>query len=186
VNRKAGAAIATITVAGGLVVACAHVTHSVTHASKPAASASPSAAPVSPPAVIYKYLPFGQAQFNAAYTAAGHAGAQYETFSYTDTPASYGSRIAPYVTPGYLTALEQTFGNAQATAARGKAKEQSSAMAAVTSMRAFGPTSITFITYIKQADPVTQDSGDYAITVQTTDGKQWLVSEIAPASEGNS
>jgi hypothetical protein len=175
-------AAAAIVLAGLVVVILTGCSHSASpHSAAPRPNASHSTQ-----TDIYKLLPFSQNQLDVAYTSAARASAAYQTFSYTDTPASYGSREAQWVTPTYLSYLEQTFGNPAATTARARLLEHSSATSSVLSIRTFGPTSITFITHIAQTDPVTHDSGDYAVTVATTDGRGWLVSDIEPAAAGNS
>lgn len=161
--------------AAGVIAGCSH----------PAPKAAPAPRTAAQPG-IYTLLPFSQAQLGTAYTAAARASSAYETFTWTDTPAAYGNRAAAWVTPSYLTYLEQTFGNATAEAARSRAHEHSTATSSVLSIRTFGPASITFIVSITQTDPDTNDSGGYAVTTQTTDGTHWQVNDIEPAAAGNS
>ena len=175
-GRRIAGVIAAGALVAGAAIACSH---SAGH-SAPQATVSHAAQ-----ADIFRLLPFNQAQLDAAYTSAAKASAAYETFTYTDTPATYGNRISAWVTPAYLTYLQQTFGNQVATAARGKLREHSTATSTVLSIRTFGNTSITFITAITQNDPATNDSGNYAVTVTTTDGKAWQVNDIEPAGAGN-
>lgn len=174
--RQAAAGTAVAALLTGGAIACGHAAPRT--APRPAGTAAQQN--------IYTLLPFSQTQLNTAYTAAARAGAAYETFTWTDTPAAYGSRAAAWVSPSYLTYLEQTFGNATAEAARARTHEHSTAASSVLSIRTFGPASITFIVSITQTDPDTNDSGDYAVTAQTADGTHWQVNDIEPAGAGNS
>jgi hypothetical protein len=175
-GRRVAGALASAALAAAAVTACSHA------AAPPRPAAHP---PASTPG-IYALLPFSQNELALARTSAQRAAAGYQTFSYADTPQTYEGRLSPYVTAQYGAYLEQLFGNQTATAARNSAHEKSTATSAVQSIRTFGPTSITFVVYIAQHDPDTNESGSYAVTVATTDGTQWQVSDIEPAAAGNS
>jgi hypothetical protein len=58
---------------------------------------------------IYSWLPFTQADLDSAANATLAFVAADETFSYADTPLSFGHRLSSLVTATFLTTLEQGF-----------------------------------------------------------------------------
>ncbi|HEY2550750.1 MAG TPA: hypothetical protein VGI64_09255 [Streptosporangiaceae bacterium] len=155
----------------------------------PAASPSPGG-PVSPSTVpdIYRWLPFTQAELSTAAARAVAFGRDYGTFSYTGDAASYLAPMRGLVT----SQLAQVIGRAYATpgvaSERASKQQVSTGSAAITSLRAFGHSSITFVVAVTER--VTDTSGrsssttDYAVTV-TGGAASWQVSDVELASAGN-
>jgi len=72
---------------------------------------------------------------------------------------------------------------------RVRAKQVSTGTSSISSLRAFGSSSITFVVAISQkitdTRGVSRSTGQYAVTV-TGSGSSWQVSDIELASAGNS
>ncbi len=137
---------------------------------------------------IYHWLPFSQADLANAASAATHAGGYYDTFSYTENAAAYGSRMSNVVTSQYLQVLENDYSTYGVAKQRTEDKEVSTASAVINSLRSFGSSSLTFVVtisqHIQQASGTSSPSGQYAVTVVNTGGT-WQVDQIQPASAGN-
>ena len=58
---------------------------------------------------IYQWLPFSRHDLANAATATAQAAGYYDTFSYTENGASYGSRMSNLVTSQYLQVLESDY-----------------------------------------------------------------------------
>lgn len=161
--------------------------------SSPSGSGSPGASgPATPPGVgaapdIYNWLPFSQASLASAAGTAVRFGNAYGTYSYAESTSSYLAPLRPLVT----AQLAQLVGRAYATpglaAARASGRQASTASTAIVSLRAFGPSSLTFVVAISER---TSGAGaglqivDYAVTL-TGAGAAWQVSDVEPASAGN-
>ncbi len=137
---------------------------------------------------IYQWLPFSQAGLANAASAATQAAGFYDTFSYTENTAAYGSRMSNVVTSQYLQVLENDYSTYGVAKQRTEDKEISTASAVINSLRSFGSSSLTFVVtisqHIQQASGTSAPSGQYAVTVVNTGGT-WQVDQIQPASAGN-
>jgi hypothetical protein len=161
------------------------------HRSPPSHSASPapSQQPVPPgTASIYQWLPFTQAGLASAASVTTTFSKDYGTFSYSQSASSYLAPMRPLASSGLLGVIGRAFAAPGLAATRTSSKQVAVGSASILSLRAFGPTSITFVVAITQQ--ITQSSGnshqsaDYAVTV-TGAGTSWQVSDIELASAGN-
>jgi 3-oxoacyl-ACP reductase-like protein len=169
-----------------------------TPASTPSAAA-PATTTQAPPAVqasaaaaggpdIYAWLPFTQQNLAAAASVAVRFGVDYNTFTYTESATDYVGAMGDLVTSqlaGTLRAVYQTPGVAKL---RNSQKQVSSGTAVISSLRAFGPSSLTFILTAGQrlatSNGTSNASTQYAVTV-TGSGSSWQVSDIELESAGN-
>jgi hypothetical protein len=160
------------------------------HRSAPPAPTGPAAtgSPAATGPDIYQWLPFTQAGLAAAASVVVEFGAAYGTFSYTQDAAAYGAAMRPYTAPQLLAQIETAYAAAGVAAARTGGKQVSAGSAVIESIRAFGPTSLTFVVQVTQQLTAlsgrSQTSASYAITL-TGNGASWQVSDIELASAGN-
>jgi hypothetical protein len=171
-----------------------------TRSSVPAHSPAPTPSPVpsatrpvgaaigSAPADIYRWLPFTPSGLAAAASVVTRFGDGYQTFSYSQTAAGYLAPMRGLITSTLAQQLASGYSAPGVTNLRVSHKQVSTASAAITTLRAFGPSSITFIVAITQR--LTDSSGqsettiDYAVTATGSAGS-WQVSSIELASAGN-
>jgi hypothetical protein len=154
-------------------------------------------APTVPPparfktANIYNWLPFTQADLDAAANVTVAFAAQYETYSYTDTAAKYGQQLSSYVTPTFLTSLQQTF---QLGLPKWKQQQFTSKTGGtISSIASFGgqpQASITFNVAVTQQTTASgqapaSSTSSYQVTVVAV-GSGWQVNDIEQAGVGNS
>ena len=155
--------------------------------SQPAAQPSPGGSPGAAPD-IYQWLPFTPADLaSAARTTIAFAVA-YGTTSYTEPVGGYLARMRPLTTATLLGQIGLAYSTPGVASARTASRQVATATAAITSLRAFGPGSITFVVAITQqvsssTGRSTQRAG-YAVTLTGT-GTSWQVSAIQLASVGN-
>lgn len=163
--------------------------------SRPSVSASaPAGSPTaSPPDQtgpdIYQWLPFTQAGLAAAASVVTRFGAAYGTFSYTESADAYAASLQAMAAPQLVAQIKAAYSTQGVAAARTAARQLSAGSAVIESLRAFGPTSLTFVVLVTQR--LTQQSGrsqvatSYALTVTGT-GASWQVSDVELAGAGNS
>src|ERR1700729_1284525 len=125
---------------------------------------------------IYQWLPFTQPQLGNAASAV------------TEFCAAYVATMRNLATSELSQVLGQGFSAPGVAAERTSKKQVSTGSTVINSLRAFGPTSITFVATINQEitdtggrSPVT---GQYAVTVVEV-GSGWQVNDIELASAGN-
>jgi hypothetical protein len=149
----------------------------------------PSAAPQASPHVnIYKWLPFTQQDLARAAAVTTRFGADYGTFSYTQSAARYVAAMNGLITGELAQTLQNAYATPGVAALRSRQKQVSSGTAVIDSLRAFGPSSITFVVTVNQKLTTTRgtsnSSTQYAVTA-TNAGGSWQVSDIELASAGN-
>jgi hypothetical protein len=189
----------------GYFLAVPALTHS--HGSAQAAT-SPSATPpavtsVPPAAVptvtasaaaagsvdIYSWLPFTQHDLATAASVAVQFSIDYNTFTYTETAAGYVAKMGGLVTGQLATTLQTDYQTPGVAKLRTSQKQVSTGTASIISIRAFGPSSLTFIVNAGQrlvtTNGTTSGSTQYAVTV-TGAGSSWQVSDIELQDLGNS
>ncbi len=155
----------------------------------PASATAPGPGPSGAGAAsIYQWLPFTPAELGRAAAAATRFGALYDTFSYTESASRYVQKMRGVITGQLSGTLARAYATPGVAGPRAKKKQVSVGSASISSLRAFGSASITFILTISQKSTDTQgasrSSGQYAVTV-TGSGNSWLVSDIELASAGN-
>ena len=197
-QQKALFAVVVVVLAGlGVFLLAPHGSHP--HAS-PSASARPSAAAGSPSAAavpspagstnvnIYQWLPFTQPELGQAAAVATEVTTDYNTFTYTESAASYVARMNGLITSQLSQTLKNGFATVGVAQTRTSQKQVSSGTATIDSIRTFGSSSITFVVTATQKLTGTQgsttSSTEYAVTV-TGQGGTWQVYDIEPATAGN-
>ena len=137
---------------------------------------------------IYAWLPFTQQNLAAAASVAVRFSVDYNTVTHTESATDYTGAMGGLVTSqlaGTLRAVYQTPGVAKL---RTSQKQVSTGTAVISSLRAFGPSSLTFIVTAGQrlatSDGTSTASTQYAVTV-TGSGSSWQVSDIELQSAGN-
>jgi hypothetical protein len=137
---------------------------------------------------IYRWLPFTRSELATAAALVIRFADHYETFSYSQTAAGYLAPMRGLVTSQLALLLGRAYSTPGVASQRTSSKQVSTDTAVISSLRAFGPSSLTFIVVISQQ--ITDNRGrsqsttDYAITVSNNAG--WQVSDIQLASAGNS
>jgi hypothetical protein len=178
------------------------VVPAVTH-SHPRAAASPAATPTQTapaPTVtasaadaggvdIYAWLPFTQQDLAAAASVTVRFSVDYNTFTYTQSAASYVGAMGDLITGQLAATLRAGYEIPGVARLRTSQKQVSTGTAVISSLRAFGPSSMTFIVTAGQrlatANGTSSGSTQYAVTV-TGSGSSWQVSDIELESAGNS
>ena len=198
-QQKALFAVVVVVLAGlGVFLLAPHGSHphaspsASARPSAPAAGAgSPSAAAVPSPAGstnIYQWLPFTQAELGQAAAVATEVTTDYNTFTYTESAASYVARMNGLITSQLSQTLKNGYATVGVAQTRTSQKQVSSGTATIDSIRTFGSSSITFVVTATQKLTGTQGSTtssvQYAVTV-TGQGGTWQVYDIEPATAGN-
>jgi hypothetical protein len=166
----------------------------------PAASAPAQSASAPPPVVtaspaadeglnIYAWLPFTQQNLADAASVATRFGVDYDTYTYTESPSAYIARMAGLITGELATTLRSGYATPGVATLRTRQKQVSTGTAVIDSLRAFGPSCLTFFITAGQrlvsAGGTTDGTTQYAVTVIGS-GSTWQVSDIELESAGNS
>ncbi|HEX2823609.1 MAG TPA: hypothetical protein VHO07_26115 [Streptosporangiaceae bacterium] len=162
-------------------------------ASAQASDIPTSTATVSPTAAgnvnIYSWLPFTQQDLADAAAVTVKFGVDYNTYSYTESAAAYVAKMSGLITGELATTLQASYSTPGVATLRTSQKQVSTGTAVVSSLRAFGPSSLTFVITTGQrlvsSRGTTNGSTQYAVTV-TGSGSSWQVDDIELASAGNS
>jgi hypothetical protein len=137
---------------------------------------------------IYAWLPFTQQDLSAAASVAVRFSVDYDTFTYTESAASYIGAMGGLITGELATTLRAAYQTPGVAKLRIGQKQVSTGTAVISSLRAFGPSSMTFIVTAGQrlatTDGTSSGSTQYAVTV-TGSGTSWQVSDIELESAGN-
>ncbi len=180
------------------------VSHSNAQA-QPSPTPSPSASVPSPPASvptavtttpasaggvdIYSWLPFTRQGLAAAAAVTQKFLVDYNTYSYTESAADYVARMNGLITTQEATTLKGLYATPGVAKIRIDQKQNSTGTAAITALRSFGPSSLTFIAtgtqHLATAKGTSNGSAQYAVTV-TGSGTSWQVSDIELSSVGQS
>jgi len=149
----------------------------------PTATATPVAGPD-----IYQWLPFTQPELTAAARVVTEFGDTYGTFSYSENAAGYAAAMRNLITPALSEVLARGYAAPGVASLRVSQKQVATGTAAISSLRAFGPSSLTFVVTVSQQITDTRGrstvSVPYAVTA-TGGGSSWQVSDIELASAGN-
>jgi hypothetical protein len=137
---------------------------------------------------IYAWLPFTQQDLTAAASVAVRFSVDYNTFAYTESAAGYVGAMGSLITGQLATTLRAAYQTPGVAQLRKSQKQVSTGTAAISSLRAFGPASLTFIVTTGQrlatASGISDGSTQYAVTM-TNSGSSWQVSDIELESAGN-
>jgi hypothetical protein len=156
------------------------------------AAATPAGASPSPSAVdIYRWLPFSQSGLAAAAAVVRAFSADYATYSYTQSASGYVGRMNGLITSQLAATLARGYATPGVVQQRNQQKQSATGSGQITALRAFGPSSLTFLVTITQkirsasSQGTSQRTTGYAVTV-TGAGAGWQVSDIEYANAGNS
>jgi hypothetical protein len=157
--------------------------------SAPAPSLPPAATP-SPSAVdIYRWLPFSQRGLAAAAAVVRAFSTDYATYTYNQSAASYVGRMKGLVTSQLAASLARGYATPGVAQQRVQQRKSATGSGQITGIRAFGPSSLTFLVSLTQRTTTgtrrSQLTTSYAVTV-TGAGTSWQVSDIQLATAGNS
>ena len=153
--------------------------------------ASPIPVAAGPPSApdIYQWLPFTQSELATAASVTTEFSDAYGTWSYSQNARAYVATMRNLATPDLSEVLAQDYSVPGVASARTSSQQVSAGSAVIDSLRAFGPSSITFVVTISQeitgAGGRSSATGQYAVTV-ANDGGSWQVNDIELASAGNS
>jgi hypothetical protein len=164
----------------------------------PATSAPVTSPPASPTATtptasrapdIYQWLPFTKSGLASAAAVAVKFGTAYGTFSYTEKTAAYVGSMRSLITPQLSGQLSAAYAAPGVATLRARRKQVSAGSARITSLRAYGPSSLTFIVSVTEQITATSGSGplttSYAVTLTGGD-TSWQVSGLEYEGSGNS
>jgi len=153
--------------------------------------------PASPPATtagganIYQWLPFSQADLGVAATTTVTFATDYATWSYTETKAAYGAKLAAVATSHEVATLQfDQYGTSGVAGQMTKEKQVSTGSGTIESINTFStsPTSITFSVTIAQklasTTGTTTSTPTYLITIVPA-GSAWQVDDIQLPGQGN-
>jgi hypothetical protein len=148
-------------------------------------TSSPSGGPVPD---IYNWLPFTASGLASAARVTTEFATDYGTFSYRQSTNSYLAPMKPLISGQLAELLGRAYSAPGLVAARTSGRQVSKGSAVISSLRAFGATSLTFVVTLTERTSGTkgrsQQSAAYAITV-TGSGSSWQVNNIELASAGN-
>jgi pyruvate/2-oxoglutarate dehydrogenase complex dihydrolipoamide acyltransferase (E2) component len=137
---------------------------------------------------IYSWLPFTQQDLAAAASVAARFSVDYNTFTYTESASAYTSGMGGLITGQLASTLQAAYQTPGVANLRKSQKQVSTGTAVISSLRAFGSGSLTFIVNAGQrlvtSNGTTNGSTQYAVTV-TGSGTSWQVNDIELASAGN-
>ncbi len=137
---------------------------------------------------IYQWLPFTQAGLSSAAAATTEFARDYGTFSYAQSTQAYLAPMRPLVSGQLATVLGRAFAAPGLAGTRTSTRQVATATASILALRAFGPTSLTFVVAISQRIASTKGTSkqttNYAVTLTGT-GSSWQVNDIELASSGN-
>ena len=161
--------------------------------SEPAQGATSSPVTASPAATgtvnIYSWLPFTQQSLADAAAVTVKFLIDYNTFSYTESADAYVGKMNGLVTGQLATTLRGLYLTPGVASVRTGQKQVSTGTAVINSLRAFGPSSLTFVAtgaqHLVTSKGASNGSAQYAITV-TGSGSSWQVNNIELSTVGQS
>ena len=154
---------------------------------------SPPAATTSPASAsgvdIYSWLPFTQQDLAAAAAVTEKFLVDYNTYSYTESAASYVGRMNGLITTQLASTLRGLYAQPGVAKVRTDQRQVSTGTGVINSIRAFGASSLTFVAtgtqHLTTSKGTSNGSAQYAITV-TGSGSSWQVDNIELSSVGQS
>jgi hypothetical protein len=156
-------------------------------------ASSPPAATTTPASAggvdIYSWLPFTQQDLAAAAAVTEKFLVDYNTYSYTESAASYVGRMNGLITTQLASTLQGLYAQPGVAKLRSDQRQVSTGTAVINSIRAFGASSLTFVAtgtqHLTTSKGTSNGSAQYAITV-TGSGSSWQVDNIELSSVGQS
>ncbi len=137
---------------------------------------------------IYNWLPFTPSELASAARLVTTFTTDYGTFSYQQSTSSYLAPMKPLMTSQLTELIGRAYSAPGVAAERTAGKQVSVGTAVITSLRAFGASSLTFVVTLTERTSGTKGKGQqstgYAVTV-TGSGSSWQVNNIQFASAGN-
>jgi hypothetical protein len=137
---------------------------------------------------IYAWLPFTQQNLAAAAAVAVRFSVDYNTYTYIESATAYVGAMGGLVTGQLAGTLRDVYQTPGVAKLRTSQKQVSTGTAVISSLRAFGPASMTFIVTAGQrlatSHGTSTASAQYAVTV-TGSGGSWQVSDIELETAGN-
>ena len=137
---------------------------------------------------IYQWLPFTQAGLASAAAATTAFARDYGTYSYSETTQAYLAPMRPLMSDQLAAVIGRAFEAPRLAATRTSTKQVATATAGILALRAFGPTSLTFVVAVSQRISSTKGTRkqvtNYAVTLTGT-GSSWQVNDIELAVAGN-
>jgi hypothetical protein len=138
---------------------------------------------------IYSWLPFTQQDLADAASVTVKFVVDYNTYTYTESAAAYVATMNGLITGQLATTLQASYSTTGVAQLRAAQEQVSTGTAAINSLRAFGPSSLTFVVTARQrlvsSQKTTDGTTQFAVTV-TGSGSSWQVDDIELASAGNS
>jgi hypothetical protein len=161
--------------------------------SQPAQGASPPPATVSPASTggvdIYSWLPFTQQGLAAAAAVTEKFVVGYNTYTYTESADDYIGRMNGLITTQLASTLRGLYSTPGVVKVRTGQKQTSTGTAVINSLRAFGPSSLTFVVtgtqHLTTSNGTSSGASQYAVTL-TGSGTRWQVNDIELSSVGQS
>jgi hypothetical protein len=157
-------------------------------ATAPAATGSASADPAAAQnSGIFALVPFTAAGLASAEQVADQFGAAYGTYSYTETTSAYVATMSKLVSSQLSQQIAEAYATPGVASQRTSQRQVSTATATVTALRAFGPSSLTFVVTVSQQVTATKGGGpqstSYSVTLTGGD-TTWQVTSIELANVG--
>ncbi len=138
---------------------------------------------------IYQWLPFTPAGLAAAASVVVRFGDAYGSYSYTQNASAYAASLSAVTAPELVGQIEAAYAAPGVAAARVSGKQVAAGTATIASIRAFGPSSLTFLVQVAQQLSDTSGRSEqttvYAVTI-TGSGTTWQVTDVELQSAGNS
>ena len=138
---------------------------------------------------IYSWLPFTQQGLAAAATVTEKFVVDYNTYTYTESADDYVGRMNGLITTQLAATLRGLYSTPGVAKVRTDQKQVSTGTAVINSLRAFGPSSLTFIVtgtqHLATTKGTSSGSSQYAVTL-TGSGTSWQVNDIELSSVGQS
>jgi len=138
---------------------------------------------------IYSWLPFTQQDLAAAAAVTERFLVDYNTYSYTESAASYVGRMNGLITTQLASTLRGLYSQPGVAKVRTDQRQVSTGTGVINSIRAFGASSLTFVAtgtqHLTTSKGASSGSAQYAITV-TGSGSSWQVDNIELSSVGQS
>jgi len=162
-----------------------------TPGSQPSQGASPPAGTASSAGGvdIYSWLPFTQPGLAAAAAVTEKFVVDYNTYTYTESADDYVGRMNGLITTQLADTLRGLYSTPGVAKVRTGQQQMSTGTAVINSLRAFGPSSLTFIVtgtqHLTTSKGSSSGTSQYAVTL-TGSGTSWQVNDIELSSVGQS